>query len=65
MNERMKEMEVDAEPLSEPFRDSRAVDRLYGQDSVNPAQSSDTPWLRDPEYFSRYDVGCMYSWRHK
>lgn len=59
MNEHAEEMEVDGDPVNDQCRDSHHVDRLYGQESVNPAQSSDRPWLRDPEYFTRYVVSCF------
>lgn len=60
MNEEIIEMDVDTlcrEGGNEQTQDA-LVERLYGHETVNPAQSSDTPWVRDPEYFERYVVCC-------
>ena len=61
MNEEIIGMDVDTlcrEEGNEQTQDA-LVERLYGHETVNPAQSSDTPWVRDPEYFERYVVcGC-------
>lgn len=58
MNEQIKDMDVEVEPVSGDLcsEQTRDMDRLYGEQSVNPAQSSDKPWLRNPEYFQRYVV---------
>jgi hypothetical protein len=38
----------------QPSSSSGGIERLYAEQTVNPAQSSEKPWKSNVEYFQRY-----------